>query len=282
MASVVMLTITLLCITSVIFIQAILNYSLKIAESRVDVTVYFVPGAAESKVLTFKTTVEEIPEVASVKYTSEEETLSTFRERHKEDYLTLQALDELNGNPLGAELTITAKDSATYENIVKTIQSDGLAKDLTPLIDKINYNQNKLIIERLTQMIGGARVLGIGLSIILALISLIVTFTTTRLTMYYTREEIAVMRYVGANRMHIRGPFIVEGIIAGISATAITLILAGGFLWWMSPKITPFLGLDIMRYFVENLFQLFVLLGLVGMILGALSSVLAMRNYLKV
>src|SRR3989338_10513568 len=114
-AAVLVVTITLCVLTGLVFLQAILHSSLTQIENKVDVTMYFSTGATEDKILSVKSSLEKLPEVETVTYTSRDQAVALFRERHKDDYLTLQALDELDENPLGASLSIKARDSAQYD-----------------------------------------------------------------------------------------------------------------------------------------------------------------------
>ena len=123
-ASVIMMTITLLVIGSTIFLNAILAFTVGNIEQKVDVNVYFYPTTTETQIMDVKTALEQLPEVTNVTYQSRQDALTAFRARHQNDYLTLQALDELGTNPLGASLSIKAKDSGQYESIAKFLSGD--------------------------------------------------------------------------------------------------------------------------------------------------------------
>ena len=101
-AAVLVMTITLSVITLIIFFQAILHFSLAQIKDKVDVTIYFTVGAPEDQILALQSSLQQLPEVASVSYTSADEALALFRDRHESDYPTIQALDEIGTNPLGA------------------------------------------------------------------------------------------------------------------------------------------------------------------------------------
>lgn len=282
LSSVLVMTITLAVVTLIIFSQAILNFSLKSLEDKVDVTVYFTLDAQESEMLKFKESVEALPEVASATYVSAEEALNNFKARHENDYLTLQALEELDRNPLSATLNIKAVETSEYEAISRFLEDggtlDGSQKDI---IDKVNYFQNKLVIDRLISITEGAKRLGIALTIILIAISIIITFNTIRLVIYIAREEISVMRLVGAENHYIRGPFLVEGMIYGLISSVITMIIFYPITLWVGTNMTTFLGINMHTYYLSNFFQLFVVNAIFGMILGVISSYLAVRAYLK-
>jgi cell division transport system permease protein len=281
-AAVLVVTITLSVITIIILLQAVLHFSLAQIKDKVDVTIYFTTSAPEDKIMLLKSSLEQLPEVASVSYTSADEALKLFRDRHQSDYPTIQALDEIGNNPLGAYLNVKAKEVSQYENIANFLQSDNtLVLGSASIIDKVNYHQNKMVIDRLNTIIAGAQKLGFLVTLLLVIISIIITFNTIRLTIFISKEEIGVMRLVGASKMHVRGPFMIEGAIYGIVATLITLLLFWPATAWLGRNMTNFLGINMYDYFISSFFQIFTILLLSGIILGTISSFLAVRKYLN-
>lgn len=282
MASILVMTITLFVITSIFFVQATLNSALSDIKEKVDVTVYFVSGAKESSIENIENSLKKLPEVKEITYTSAEDALTEFREKHANDYLTLQALDELNENPLGASLNIRAEDPSQYEGIVKYFEGEGsLSNDYLSAVDKVDYHQNKVVIDRLTSILNGAGRLGVAISLILILISLIITFNTIRLIIYMARDEISVMKLVGAGVRYIRGPFIVSGILVGITSSFVTALLLIPVSIWLGNHMTDFIGINLFTYYKSNFIQLFVIIFMSGGIIGGVSSFFAVHRYLK-
>jgi cell division transport system permease protein len=281
-AAVLVVTITLSVITLIILLQAVLHFSLNQIKDKVDVTIYFTTNAPEDKILALKSSLLQLPEVSSVSYTSSADALKLFRNRHQSDYPTIQALDEIGANPLGAYLNVKAKEIGQYESIANFMKSDNaLVSGSASIIDKVNYYQNKLVIDRLNTIISGAQKLGFLVTLLLVIISIIITFNTIRLTIFISKEEIGVMRLVGASKMHVRGPFMIEGAIYGMVATFITLILFAPATAWLGYNMTDFLGINMYDYYLSNLFQIFAILFFSGIILGIISSFLAVRKYLN-
>lgn len=281
-AAVLVVTITLSVITAIILLQAVLHFSLSQIKDKVDVTIYFTANAPEENILLLESSLEQLPEVEDVSYTSAEEALRTFRERHSSDYPTIQALDELSGNPLGASLNVKAKEVSQYENIANFMKSDGpRVLGSASYIDKVNYYQNKVIIDRLNGIIAGGQKLGFLITLVLVIISIVITFNTIRLTIFISKEEIGVMRLVGASKMHVRGPFMIEGAIYGLIATLITLFLFLPATVWLGRNMTEFLGINMYDYYISNILQIATILVLSGIILGIISSFLAVRKYLN-
>ena len=224
----------------------------------------------------------KLPEVASVSYTSSEEVLKLFRERHQNDYPTIAALDEIGENPLGATLNIKTKEISQYENIANFLKSDNaLVSGSSDIINHSNYYDNKLVIEKLNAIISGARRLGFLLTLYLVISAIIITYNTIRLTIFISKEEIGVMRLVGASKMRVRGPFMIEGAIYGVISSILILLLFWPITAWLGRNMTLFLGLNLYDYYLSNFLQIFAIILLSGILLGVISSFLAVRKYLN-
>lgn len=284
LSSIVVMIATLSVIGGLIFLSSVLNTTLTAIRNKVDVNVYFVTTAPENDILSLQKTIETLPEVSSVTYTSREEALIEFKIAHANDEVTLQALEELGENPLGAALNIKAKDPSQYENIAKFLTAQGaLSAGDNSIIDKVSYLQNKTAIDRLSRIIDTADRVGLIVIITLALMSVLITFNTIRLAIFISKDEIAVMRLVGATAGYIRGPFVVAGIIYGISAALVTLFLLFPITYWLgSATENFFIGLNIFHYYLDNFGQFFFILAGAGAFIGAVSSFFATRKYLKV
>ena len=283
LSSVLIMMVTLFVIGSIIFLGAILDSTLAEIRDKVDINVYFVTSAGEEDILTIKNALENLPEAKQVVYVSRDQALEEFREKHKDDQFTIQALEELDDNPLGAALNIKAKEPSQYEGIAKFLQSENiLSKEGTPIVDKINYFQNKTAIDKLTQIIDSAETLGFILTFVLIIISILITFNTIRLVIYISRDEISVMRLVGASGSYIRGPFVVSGTIYGLVAALLTLIIFYPVTFWLGGVTQRFfIGLNIFEYYLGNFFQISLIIVSAGIIIGAVSSYLAVMRYLN-
>lgn len=280
------MSVTLFVIGSLIFLGVILDSSLQYIKSKVDINIYFTLDAPEDEIFAMKDSLEGLPEVEEVTYTSREDALDAFNSKHQNDYLIIQGLNELGDNPLRATLSIRAKETSQYAGIVEFIeqvkQSDALSNDGASIIDKENYYENKIVIDRMTHIIGGAEKLGFALTIFLAIISIIITFNTIRLAIYTAREEISVMRLVGADNKYVRGPFIVEGIIYGLFSATITMAVFYPITYWLGDAAEDFFsGVNLYAYYLDHFVDIFLILIVSGILLGAVSSFLAVRKYLK-
>ena len=281
-ATVLIMTVTLGIIGSLIFLSAILSTTLESIAQKVDVNVYFATTTGEEDILSAKAKLENLPEVAAVEYTTREQALALFRERHANDPLTLQALQELDENPLEASLSVKAHDPSQYAAIVEFLGSSGYAAG-GGLVDRINYFQNKTVIDRLTAAITTTQQVGLGIVILFALASITIALATIRLAIYTARDEIAVMRLVGASNMYIRGPFIVAGIIAGVVAALIALIIFYPATWYTGNALASWLGgFNLFSYYMSHFAYVFFVLVGSGAFLGAVASWIGVRRYLKI
>ena len=242
-SAIVVITLSLSVFGALIFGSAFGRALLKEVKNKVDINVYFTLDAQETDIVSLKKTIENLPEVDKVEYISRDQALSDFKDKWKDNTLILQGLDEIGDNPFPAVLNIKAKEPSQYAGIARFLESknNSSSKDGVSILEKVNYNQNKLIIDRLGRIIPAIEKVGSVISIILILVALIITFNTIRLIIFTSKDEISVMKLVGASNIYIRGP-----------------------------------------YFIQNITQISLIILISGIILGGISSYLAVKRYLKV
>lgn len=285
LASVLVMTVTLLVISAMFMFGAMLQSTVDTIKSKVDISVYFKTDAGEADIAVLQKRIEGLPEVSEVEYTTRQEAYDEFRARHADDSSTLSALDEIGDNPFGASFNIKAKDPSQYESIVTFVQNQqaGATGQGATIIDRINYTNNKQAIDALSRIITASNTLGTALIIFFAFVAILITFNTVRLAIYVFREEISVMRLVGASEMYIRGPFVTVGLMYGFVSGLVTLIILFPVSYYAGPVTLKLgTGLDLWAYYLAHILPMAgVVLG-VGLVLGAVSSYLAVRKYLKV
>ncbi len=283
LASVFVITVALFVIGSTMFIDQLLTTSLSTLQQKVDINVYFVPTASQDDIDAIRTAVGALPDVASVTYTSREDALEEYRARNQNDEIAMQALAELDDNPLGANLAIQARETSQYESIARFLEEKReLAAQQTPVIDEINYARNKESIDALTSIIGAVEQASFAVMIVLIVAAILITFNTIRLAIYTAREEISIMRLVGASNMFIRGPFMLQGVMYGFVAGVFSLLIFYPILVWLGPLTESFFEFNLFTYFVSNFSYIFGVLIGIGVVLGLVSSLLAVARYLRV
>ncbi len=281
LASVLIMTVTLTVISMIVFSGVVLSSTLETIKSKVDINVYFVKSASEDEILSVIKEVQKRPEVSEVEYISRKDAYDRFRARHQEEEATLQALNEIGENPLPASMNIKAKDPSQYDAIVEYLKQKETGD--SDIIDKINYTKNKQAIDALSRIITASNKLGVLLVVFFAIVSILITFNTVRLAIYIFREEISVMRLVGASETYIRGPFVTVGILYGIVSAIVTILILFPLSHWAGEWTEKLgTGVNLFTYYQNNLGILILSLAVVGAFLGAVSSYLAIRRYLKV
>jgi len=282
LAAILVTVTTLFTVGSLIFSKAVLESMLNHIQDKVDISVYFKTGADEKDIMEIKDSIAKLAEVKSVEYVSAEKALEDFKSRHKDNATLMQSIEELDANPLGAIVNIKAKQISQYGSVAKFLEGKSGAQG-DSVIDKVNYYQNKKVIDRLSVILDSAKRLGVIVSLILIGVSFLVTFNTIRLAIYSSREEIEVMRLVGASNRFASGPFIVEGVMYGLFSSIIVIMMFYPFILWINPKVMNFFsGTDLFAYYLSNFWQVFAVLFGVGVVLCALSSLVAVRRYLKI
>ena len=118
----------------------------------------------------------------------------------------------------------------------------------------MNYQQNQVVIDRLAKIVNYMRWGGFGLTIIFAILAVLVAFNTIFLRIYSNREEIEVMRLVGASNSFIRGPFIVEGIIYGTIAAVLSMCIMAPIVYFLSPYVAVVIpSMNLTGYFMPHI-----------------------------
>ncbi len=283
LASVLIFTITLSVIAGVLLGGAALDTALRELKDKVDINVYIEEDVPESDIMNLRERIAALPGVREVSYVSREEAFFEFKQSKANDYLVLQSLEELGFNPLLAELNIKASDPSQYERIASSIEEDfGLSATGESLINKINYRDNQAAIDRLAKFISLSERVGVALSTLFIFIAVAVAFNTITLVIFTSRDEIGVMRLVGAGNEYIRGPFVVAGLFYGLIASVITVVLFYPLTKWVSVSTENFYGgIDLYTHYVSNFFEISAVVFVSGALLGVVSSALAVRRYLK-
>lgn len=249
-------------------------------ESKVDVTVFMADSSTEAQVMAVKTDIAGRKDVAEVDYISKDQALASFKDRYKDNSLISQALEEVGNNPMQAALVIKAVTPESYAGINEALKSPKYEQ----FIARVTYDDNRQVIDRLNSIIKTTRQVGTGITIALAIIAILVTFNTIRLAIYGYHREIEIMTLVGASPWFIKGPFVIEGILAGTISSVVTLLFLYPILAIVSPRVSSFFMDDQFSLYSWSIQNALTVVGLIigaGIILGAVSSVIAVQRYLN-
>ena len=276
--TIVIMTMALLVFFGLIVFNVVTDQAIASIQDKIDISVYFKTNTSEDQILNIKKSVESLSEVKVVDYISSDKALEVFKAAHKDDATISQAVSELSENPLESSLTIKANNPSQYASIAGYLESPNLKR----FISSVSYAKNQVVINRLNVILKNINRMGLGMTVAISLIAGLVVFNTIRLAIYSNREEIGVMRVVGASNVLVRGPYVIEGIFSGLIAAVLSLLVAWPIVQFVSPYLSSFIpGLQISNYFYANIFSLLGYQGLFGVGIGVFSSFIAVRRYLK-
>lgn len=276
--SILALTLFIMSVSFVLVVTG--NDVLKSIQDKSNITAYFKSDIAEEDIFKVRQDLGNYKEIKSVEYVSKEDALESFKKSNANNQIIIKALEEIGGNPLLSSLVIRANDPSKYDSIANYISTASFKDD----ISRINYDQNKEVIGKLNQLVSEYKKIGLSIAILFSFIAILITFNTIRITIYTHKQEIEVMRLVGASNLYIRLPFIFEGIAYALVASVISMIFL--FLTfkfapnYVATKIIP--SGALLSYYYHGFLAIFGLQILAGAILGVFSGLIAIRQYLKI
>ncbi len=278
-ASTTIMVLTLLSLSTFLIVNIALTTGIQAIQEKIDVSAYLNDTAKEEDILDLQKVIADSSDVKSVKYVSKDEALIRYKEQNKNNQKLLESLEGID-NPLPASLEVKVYDPAKLEQVTKVFEED----NYKGLIRKVSYKENKIVIDKLFSATEFIKKVGIGATTAFALITLIIVFNTIRIAIFSQKDDIEIMRLVGATNWFIRGPFILEGALYGIIATIITMISLAAILYYTGPSLTNYfggVGSDVNSYLYNNVVVILLVQLGIGIIIGVTSSWLALRKYLK-
>ncbi len=278
-ATVFVLTLTISLVAFLFVAQGGVRHLILLVQDKIDVSAYLKVDSTQEEILTAREKLREMPEVREVIIVSKEEALIEFRERHKDNPVILESLEVIGRNPFHGSFNIRAVRHDQYAAILMLLNSVAMQD----VIYRVDYIEKTTIIERISRFIANVNTIGLFLAVVLVLAGILVTFNTVRMAIYDSSKEISIMRLVGASKGFIEGPFIVQGIIAGIMAAFISFLMLFLVAYLLGPRTeTLVAGFNIFVWVSANAISLFLLQFASGIALGVISSLIAVRRYLKV
>lgn len=248
-------------------------------ESKPQITVFFVDKAGQTEADVLRKTLEGTGKVASVKFVSKEDALAIYREQNKNDPLLLEMV---TADILPASLEISATDPKHLQDLEPLIkEADG--------VEEIVYQ--KEVVDTLLAWTNALRNIGGILAGLLALDSILITTTVIAMKIALKREEVEILKLVGAHRWYIRSPFVLEGGLYGAIGAFISWIIISTFLLWLRPFLLSFLGIipavkllladPVSSSSLLAIFGFGGMLLMVGFLLGSMGSLVALSRYLR-
>ncbi|MEK7187882.1 MAG: permease-like cell division protein FtsX [Patescibacteria group bacterium] len=275
--TVAIVTLSLIVFLGLILFNVLIDQTVVAIQDKIDITVSFKNVTPEDEIFNVQRSLEGLPEVKAIEYVSRAEALENFKTRHIDNPNITQALQELNDNPLEASLNIKANKPEQYATIAEYFKNPALGQ----FVSHVSYAENQGVIDSLNAIAKNVNRGGFLVTVILVMVAGLVVFNTIRLAIYTNRDEISIMRAVGASNRFVRGPYVVEGIVVGFLSALLSIIIALPGLSSVAPYISQAVPeIDITRYFFQNLPLLLFYQLAAGILVSAISSFIAVRRYL--
>lgn len=243
---------------------------LKYVEAKPQITVFFKDEADDKKIQEIKSELEKNDKVLEVKYISKEDALNIYKEQNKNDPILLELV---TANILPASLEVSAKEAKYLNDINETLKGK-------PEIEEVMFQQD--VVDNLIKWIDFIRTAGLIFVGFLTLISISIIIMVIGMKISARKEEIEILKLVGASNWYIRRPFIIEGIIYGLISAVFAWAFSYLMILYATPVLISFLsGLSILPVPPILMFEILIVEILSGIFIGALGSYIAIRRYLR-
>ncbi len=276
-----MMMFTLLTINMVVMLNLVADNAISYVENKVEVSVYFKEGVSEERVATAASYLRSLAQVQDVRTVTPEQALERFKERHKRDEKILASLDEVGKNPFGPTLVVKAKDPSGFPFILESLDHPQFKND----IREKDFDNFEALIGQIRNTVSQVRLFGIGLSVIFLFLALLVVVNTVRMGIFIHREEIGVMRLVGASSTFIRAPFLIEAVLYTVLAVALTAAITLPIISVLDPKLAVlFEGTPggLIGVFQKEGWKLLLGEAVILSLVSMAATAFAMRRYLKI
>lgn len=270
LAAVLIMTLTFLVVSFFIFLLIGSSKVVNFFESKPQVTAFFKNEATQENINSLENNISQTGKVSSIKFVSKQQALQIYKEQNKNDPLLL---DLVTAEVLPSSFEISAIKIEDLGSI-----SDLLKK--SPIVSEVIYQKD--VVSALTAWTGAIRKIGLALVVLLSLVSVFIMVTIIGIKISHKKEDIEIMRLIGATSWYIRWPFIIEGMFYGIIGAFIGWFIATGVLLYATPFLESFLkGIPVLPVSFISLLELLLFEIIFAIILGILSSLLAVFRYLK-
>lgn len=281
-SAVVLISITLSVLALVGSFSLVARGAISGLEEKLDVTIYFKDGTTIEILEEVAQVVRAYPEVKNVDTTTADEALAIFEENHQNEPLTMQALREVGENPFFSTIQIQAEDPSFYESIVADLDTGtGISGEAYNQINKIDFIDNREVIEKFDNLIEGITRLGAITGIVFLLIGLFTMVHALRLSGMRFKEQMDVMSLVGADKKYINGPLIAQGAYYGAFSAVVSFIGLSILFKVADVRLAQFLNLDLIGFWRQNILQAVALLFVFGITFSVIAAYLATRKLTK-
>jgi cell division transport system permease protein len=282
-AATAVMTITLFVIFASFSARNILQDTVAEIRDNVSMSIYLKPDISDQDASTIADNLRKLSSVTSVSYTSPAEARADFAQQNKDNSATLNAIEQATSKFPGI-LNIKVKDINNTAQLSNFVGTNSLVKqDIDPSHAPSFAGDRRQSIQVIGRAVDFTQKIGIIASAIFVIMSMLIIFNTIRMAIFNRREEINMMKLIGAERSFIRGPFIVEAVVYGFFAALIATALGFAVIYAVAPSLKSY-QIDVQPTIdLVTLYMGFVLLAMIaiGALIGIISSLLATRRYLR-
>lgn len=279
------MTITLLVIFTTLVSRNLLLDTVDDLRQKVDISIYLKEDVSQSTIDNLSTKLKKLDQVTKVNYISSDEAREAYIKQNNPSQDQLDTLAELKTSPFPATLRVTPKDLNNMGKIEKLVQQDsGFQAELDPAHKPSFAGERRESIKNIGRGVYVAERAGLIASAIFISISVLIIFNTIRMAIYNRKEEIEMMKLIGAEKSFIQGPFVVEAIMYGFFAALITFLIGLIGLLSIQSRLQSYgIATEGTYSFILGGAPFIVLaLILAGALIGIISSFFAVRRHLKI
>ncbi len=280
-AATAVMTVTLTLIMVSFISNMALTATIKGVTDKIDVSIFLKNNLTPDQINGFKKSLTDSGNVISLTYVSPQQAVLNYKEQNKNNPQLIAALDQA-GDALPSSVQVKAKDPKHLDVIEAVVNQAANKPLLDPTAPPSYTGSRKATIDRIVRFAGFFKTAGLAASAMFLVISTLIIFNTIRMAIFTRRDEIEIMKLVGATKWFIRGPFIFEATLYGIIAAIIATILSCLLLFGGATKVASYIDFSTTVSFFQSYILLIIVAEFVlGVIIGAVSSLLAMSRYLK-
>jgi cell division transport system permease protein len=282
-AATAVMTITLLIVFATLAARNTLATTVDDIKDKVDMSIYLKTDVEKKDVDTITSSLRKLETVTGVSYVSPKDARAAFAEQNSKNPEALSALNEAS-NKFSGTVRVKLVDINDTDELASFVKNNKtVQQNIDPNREPSFAGERKSAIEGIAKGVVFADRVGIIATIIFVVISSLIVFNTIRMAIFNRKDEIEMMKLVGADKGFIRGPFIVEAVVYGFIAAVIATVLGVSGLYWLKDRLISGVQVEPTLNFVMTYIG-FVLLGMIvlGALIGVVSSLLATRRYLKI
>lgn len=276
LAATLIMVLTLFTISFFLSLIVMIDKTSTLLKDKVDITVYFNESTSKDQIFAVENALLSRSDVKLVDYISKEQALAKWQDDNRNNP-KLRDIISTDFNPLPRSLEIKTNQAEDLTAVNDFLSSS----DYQPLIKEISYQKNKNLIDRLVKITTFTKIVGWILSAVFVLVSVLIIYNTIRLTIYARKEEIDIMKLVGASDWYVQGPFIAEGIIYGVIGALISATILFLTYHFSLPAAANYLGISADTFSGLSLWLVLSIQLLIGVALGVVCSLFAVKNHLK-